>query len=96
MDAAQCAFPLGGEAELVPGWPATAELYSLLLQKLTERAWDTWRCALDFFAHDLVSNFVTVAARMLIMEGPKVVGEAVITEVDEAVLRQDFEAPRSS
>ena len=85
--AANCAFPLGGELELVPGWPATAESYSVLVQKLTERDSRRWRCALDFFAHDLVANFVTVGAQMLIMEGPKVVGEAVITEVDEDVLR---------
>jgi hypothetical protein len=85
--AANCAFPLGGEAELVPGWPATAEKYSLLLQKLAERDDGTWSCALDFLARDLVAAAISCGGEILVMEGPKVVARGVVIEIDEQVLR---------
>jgi len=79
--AANCAFPLGGEPETIPGWPATAEKFSLLLQKIEERADRSWLCKVDFFAPDLVAAYLSRGAQMLVMEGPKVVGDATIEEV---------------
>lgn len=75
---ANCTFPLGGEADLVPGWPATAEKFTLLLQKNTENHDGSWECWFGFIAPDLVSEYLVVGADMLIMEGPKVVGHATI------------------
>jgi len=80
--AANCTFPLGGEEELIPGWPATAEEFSALLQRTGENADGTWECRIGFLAPDLVSEYLRPGAIMLIMEGPtKVVGQAIIREV---------------
>lgn len=78
--AANCAFPLGGEREILPGWPAAAVKFSVLIQKVGEDP-DGWLCDLDFFAPELVVPYLAPGAPMLVMEGPKVVGEAVIREV---------------
>lgn len=79
--AANCTFPLGGERELVPGWPATGEMYSLLLQKRTELPNGAWLCYADFLALDLVAEYLRPGAQMIVMEGPKVVGYGRIQEV---------------
>lgn len=84
--AANCTFPLGGEEELIPGWPATAQLYSLLLQKREEFADGTWLCSVDFFARDLVAPYLKRGASMYVMEGPKVVGFATVQDVDPEAL----------
>lgn len=79
--AATCAFPLGGEHETVPGWPATAQMLSLLLQQVDEFSDGTWFCAADFLAPDLAVDRLRIGAPMLVMEGPKVIAHAVITDV---------------
>lgn len=86
--AANCTFPLGSESDMVPGWPATAEKYSLLLQKLSENADGAWHCALDFLARDLVAGLITPGAEVLVMEGPRVVGDAIVTAIDTHVLKK--------
>lgn len=79
--AANCSFPLGGEAEAVPGWPATAEKFSLLLQQVETMTSGAWLCKIDFLARELVADHLIPSAVMLVMEGPKVVGHAAIQEV---------------
>jgi hypothetical protein len=79
--AANCTFPLGSERETVPGWPATAEKFSVLIQKISDCPDGAWQCNLDFIAPDLVAAYLSQGASMLVMEGPKVVGEATIIEV---------------
>lgn len=79
--AANCTFPLGGEPETVPGWPATAEKFSVLIQKVGEAPDRVWICKIDFFALDLVAGLLRNEAKMLVMEGPKVVGHAKVTDV---------------
>jgi hypothetical protein len=79
--AANCSFPLGGEAETVPGWPATAEKFSLLLQKIEVAEGGAWLCKIDFLARDLVVDHLVPRSPMLVMEGPKVVGHATIEDV---------------
>lgn len=79
--AANCAFPLGNDVEVMPGWPATAEKFSLLLQKIDERPDGIWFCNVGFLAPDLVAPYLSPGASMLVMEGPKVVGTATIHEV---------------
>jgi hypothetical protein len=81
--AANCTFPLGGESELIPGWPATAEKLSLLLEQVGIGEDGRWTCKVDFLVPELAGPYLVVGAPMLVMEGPKVVGEAVITEVFE-------------
>jgi hypothetical protein len=79
--AANCTFPLGGERETVPGWPATAEKFSVFIQKIGDGPGGAWQCNLDFIAPDLVATHLAPGALMLVMEGPKVVGEATVIEV---------------
>lgn len=79
--AANCAFPLGGENEVVPGWPGTAEKFSVLLQKQDVIADGSWVCKVDFLARHLVAPHLRTSAEMLVMEGPKVVAHAIITGV---------------
>ena len=79
--AANCTFPLGGERETVPGWPATAEKFSVFIQRIGDGAGGAWFCNLDFMSPDLVATYLSPGAPMLVMEGPSVVGEATITEV---------------
>jgi hypothetical protein len=79
--AANCVFPLGEDAALIPGWPAAGEMFSLLLQKRAQHPDGTWLCAVDFLVRDAVVSYVVRGAPMLVMEGPKVVGRAVIGEV---------------
>ena len=79
--AANCTFPMGGEAEVATDWPATAEKFSLLLQLVTEMPTGAWACKLDFLARDLAIRHLRPGARMLVLEGPKVVGHARIVEV---------------
>lgn len=87
--AANCTFPLGGEAATIPRWPATVEKFSLLLQKVGEQPDSTWLCNIDFFAPGLVASYLVAGAPMLVMEGPKVVGRALITEVFDDVLHDE-------
>ena len=83
--AANCTFPLGGERDTVPGWPATAEKFSVLIQRVGDGPNGAWLCNVDFFAMDLVTAYLTPGARMLVMEGPKVVGNATIYEVFDTI-----------
>jgi len=79
--AATCVFPLGGESEVQPGWPGTADQLSVLLQE-TEAGSDGSRvCKVDFIARDAVRPFLHPGANMLILEGPKIVATAVVYEV---------------
>jgi hypothetical protein len=79
--AANCEFALGGKRETVPGWPATAELFSVLIQRVDDAPEGAWLCNVDFFAKDLVAAYLAPGAHMIVMEGPKVVGDATICEV---------------
>jgi len=81
--AANCTFPLGGERETVPGWPATAEKFSVFIQKVDDGPDGAWICKIDFIAPDLVAPYLGRGVQMLVMEGPKVVGQATITDVFE-------------
>jgi hypothetical protein len=87
--AANCVFPLGEDAALVPGWPAAGEMFSLLLQKRREQPDGTWLCAVDFLVREAVVPYVVRGAPMLVMEGPKVVGRAVIEDVFPEVLDRE-------
>lgn len=87
--AANCTFPLGSEADLLPGWPATAEKYSLLLQRLQVGDDGTWLCALDFLARELVVEYLVVGATILIMEGPRIVGDGILTRVHKSLAPAD-------
>jgi hypothetical protein len=71
----------GADAEVLPGWPATADQLSILLQEVESLPSGARICKVDFLARDLAGPFVRPGAILLIMEGPKVVATAVISEV---------------
>lgn len=71
----------GADAEVLPGWPATADQLSILLQEIESLPGGARICMVDFLARDLARPFVRPGATFLIMEGPKVVATAVISDV---------------
>lgn len=79
--AATCVFPLGDDATVVPGWPATGDALSILLQQVGLEPDGTAICKVDFLARDLARPFLHRGAQVLVMEGPAVVARATIREV---------------
>jgi hypothetical protein len=78
---ATAVFPLGGERETQPDWPATADKFSVLLQE-TSRSSDGGQIyKVDFLMRDLARPFLHAGAEMLITEGPKIIASAVIRDV---------------
>ena len=78
---ATAVFPLGGDDETQPGWPATADKLSILLQAVPGAAEDAGLYKVDFLMRDLARPFLHPGAEMLVTEGPKVVATAVIRDV---------------
>ena len=83
--AATCVFPLGGEAEVQPGWPATAdEMFSILLEEIEVLdASNERRYKVGFLAPELAKPYTHDGAELLIMEGPRVVAHGRIDTVFE-------------
>jgi len=79
--AATAVFKLGGESEVMPGWPATADQISILVERSdpTEDGVESGR--IGFLVPDLARPFVRVGAEFLIMEGPRVVAGATVIEL---------------
>lgn len=71
----------GADAEVLPGWPATANQLSILLQEVGSLPGGARICKVDFLARDLAMPFVRAGAILLIMEGPKAVATAVVSDV---------------
>jgi hypothetical protein len=79
--AATCIFPLGGDREVHPDWPRGAEHFSILVEEVEKLPNDDRVCKVGFLAPDLALPFVHPGAEVLVMEGPKIVANAVIREV---------------
>lgn len=79
--AATCIFPLGNDDEVLPDWPKGAEQFSILLEEIQRLPDNDGVCKIDFLAPDLAQPFVQPGADVLIMEGPKIVANAVIREI---------------
>jgi hypothetical protein len=69
------------ERECVPDWPAKASAVSILLQRIGLGASGIERARIAFIAPDLARPSLRVGARILVMEGPKVVAELTVREV---------------
>ncbi|MCZ3386476.1 MAG: hypothetical protein LH630_05830 [Actinomycetia bacterium] len=82
--AATCVFPLGGDSEVQPGWPAAGDALSILLQAAPTGGKGPGTYKVDFLARDLARQFLHVGAEVLVMEGPAVVARAVILEVTDS------------
>lgn len=83
--AATCVFPLGGESEVQPGWPATAdEMFSILLEEIeVVDAPNERRYKVGFLAPELAKPYTHDGAELLILEGPRVVAWGRIDAVLE-------------
>jgi hypothetical protein len=79
--AATCIFPLGEDSEVQPGWPRGAEQFSILLEEVGRLRNGDRMCKIGFLAPDLAQPFIHSGAQVLIMEGPKIVANAIIREV---------------
>lgn len=73
--AATAVFELGGEAEVVPDWPASGEHYSVLLDFEADD-----RAKAEFLAIDQVSELLVEGAAFLVMEGARAVARAEVVE----------------
>jgi len=79
--AATCIFPLGGEAETMPGWPATATQISILIQRLGAEPAAQELAKVGFLVPDLAKPYLHAGAKVLVMEGPKAVAHGIIQDV---------------
>ena len=79
--AATCVFPLGGEEAVQPGWPATADKLSILLQEVERRRDGERLYKVGFLVPETAREFVHPGARLLVTEGPKVVASGVVEDV---------------
>lgn len=80
---ATAVFHIGGEEETVPGWPGTADQLSILVQRTEGQGDGSDISIIGFLVPDLARVHLHPNARLLILEGPKVVAEATIRELIE-------------
>jgi hypothetical protein len=78
--AATAVFVLGGDAELVPGWPAGGEHFSVLLDFDETSPEGESLAKIEFMSWSLVADRLLPGSAFLIMEGPKPVAEARVNE----------------
>lgn len=71
--AATAVFELGGDSELIPGWPASGDHYSVLLDFEEGGATKA-----EFLAIDQVSEFLVEGALFVVMEGARAVAHAEV------------------
>ena len=77
--AATAVFVRGGDREVQPGWPATADQLSILLEETTRQADGTRICKVDFLVPELAFPYLVPGGEILIMEGPRIVASARIS-----------------
>jgi hypothetical protein len=78
---ATAVFCLGGEAETVPEWPASADQLSILVQSLDRHDDGADVSLIGFLFPDLARPYLHPGAELLILEGPKVVARATIRDL---------------
>jgi hypothetical protein len=78
---ATAVFVLGGEAEVQPGWPASADQLSILLQETECLDDGRRRCLVGFLLPDLAHPHLYRGAQLLVLEGPRTVASAQLATV---------------
>ncbi|WP_157063480.1 hypothetical protein [Luteipulveratus mongoliensis] len=73
---------MGGDEELIPGWPASGEHFSVVLDLVESRAGQALARA-RFLAADLAGAYLSRGAELLLMEGPRAVAEATVVRLDD-------------
>ena len=80
--AATAVFVLGDDAEVMPGWPATGQHFSILLtftDSLSGK--DEFEAKVDFLNREAVADYLQQNASFLVMAGPQPIAEGRITSV---------------
>jgi hypothetical protein len=75
---ATAVFVLGNDAEVIPGWPATGEHFSVSLT-FTDLSAEEAEATIDFINRELVADYLHERAVFLVMAGPQPIAEARIT-----------------
>ncbi len=79
---ATAVFVLGNDAEVMPGWPATGQHFSILLTFTDSlSATDEAEAKIDFLNRDAVADYLRENASFLVMAGPQPIAEGRITSV---------------
>ena len=79
--AATAIFVLGGDAEVVPGWPASADQLSILMRRVGTSQDGADIADIGFLAPDLARPYLHSGGELLILEGGRVVASARVSEV---------------
>jgi hypothetical protein len=75
---ATAVFVLGNDPEVIPGWPATGEHFSVSLT-FTDLSAQEAEATIDFVNRELVADCLHEKAVFLVMAGPQPIAEARIT-----------------
>lgn len=76
---ATCVFPSGDEHELYPDWPRDADpTLSILIQRIGSTEAEEAVANIGFLVPELAIPHLYVGARIDILEGPRIVGRAVV------------------
>jgi hypothetical protein len=78
---ATAVFRLGNDEEVQPGWPATVSQISVLLQRVSQPPTTEEVVRVGFLFPELARPFLHDGAEFVVLEGPKVVAHAVVTEL---------------
>ena len=76
-------FVQGDDREVHPGWPASTDQLSILLQKTKELDERRWLCLVGFLAPELARPNLRPGVELLVLEGPRVVASARVGAVVE-------------
>ncbi|GAA0981991.1 hypothetical protein GCM10009555_051120 [Acrocarpospora macrocephala] len=71
----------GDESEVQPGWPASAEVFSVLIQRVEVLDDGRWRCLVGFLVPDLARPWLHDGAQILVLEGPRLVASGRLVAV---------------
>lgn len=81
--AATAVFVMGEDEDVQPGWPASADALSIVLERVDQGGL-IGRYKVDFLVRELALPYLSVGSDILIMEGPRVVGSLRIDELCDA------------
>lgn len=77
--ATNCAFPLGDDAGLTPGWPRTADpSLTILIERENSIPAMTEMAKIGFIAPDMAAPFIHLGAEILVLEGSTPVATATV------------------
>lgn len=78
---ATAVFAQGGDEDVQPGWPASADQLSILLQETERLNNDHRRCLVGFLVPELALPHIRPGAELLVLEGPRTVARVRIETV---------------